>query len=507
MSSHTAATRNYADQLIDAGCSAAEVARRLALPRPTVQTWARQRRGQTQAASYGPARYDFRTALEEGLTVPQAAARVGVGNTTAYRWARHDGYHKRKSLRSCAVSTWPTELAHRAGQLTREERLAVGRLCSVFGAHHVPDRADTAWFLEYRRNRLAAEGALRERRNLLSGLAKLLPDTAWEDFAPPSASEASGTGPPQRSSTRIGVPVSNWPHSQRRAWEQACDPGYIATDDVLPYAPGALARLTPDTRANMEKAYGLYLHTRQSRDQSPEITPAGVHTLVEDGCARGLTLRSLATYVDGLASVAPILEPDRDFTWLRRARNALRQDARREPKRKWQYPIIEPAVLWSLGCDLMEGAEGASTVTPRVAVKYRDGLLLAIISSAPVRLSNLAAIEIGTSLVLPENAPGTLISHRTKTGPPSRHPLWPELRAAIDVYLERYRPRLLKGADPGALWIASRTGKAMTTSAIAARIRKVAWYHLGRDLSPHRVRDAVATALMIAAPESPEFAT
>jgi integrase len=129
-----------------------------------------------------------------------------------------------------------------------------------------------------------------------------------------------------------------------------------------------------------------------------------------------------------------------------------------------------------------------------------------LLSSAPVRLENLTEIAIGTHLILSPDGPGYLKFDRTKAKHAAELPLWPALRAVLEVYIDVYRPVLLAGHPTDALWIGLQGGEPLGESGVADRIREHTEAYLGRSLSPHRFRDAVATALVIEHPDAPDTA-
>jgi len=506
---HAPATRAQALAWLRTGENVPAVAERLALPANTVRNWARAEGLRGRGAPAADSRARFRAALADGLSVPRAAARAGIGTTTAYRWARADraGAVMQMPVRALPVARWPAALADAAGALAREERLAIGRLCGTLPAGALPGQADVARFLAVRGETLAPTTAARERRHLLSALRKALPGTGWMDEAAEPGGNTERTRTPGGRPRTISLPIDAWPAPQRTAWRAARDPGYLHPGDAVPFAPGPLAQLSAATLAGMEKAYGLYLHSRVARGKAPEVTPVGVQVFVDACRARGNRPRSIATYVADLYAVARVVQPDADLDWLRRTRNRLTAAARQAPKKKWDHPPVDPAVLWSIGCDLIARAGAGPRESRRAAARFRDGVLFLLLSSAPVRLENLAAIAIGTNLVLPADRPGELVFARTKAGHGSRHPLWPELRAAIEVYLDSHRPILLAGAESDALWIGLNGGRPLSQAGLARRIERITRLYLGRALSPHRFRDAVATALVIEHPEAPDLAS
>jgi len=101
---------------------------------------------------------------------------------------------------------------------------------------------------------------------------------------------------------------------------------------------------------------------------------------------------------------------------------------------------------------LMRRALVDGKITRKHAVDLRTAAAVAILLFAPVRLSNLAAIELGRHLRLPRrtNEPAYLHfeEHEVKNRVALDFELPPPVVRAISTYLERGRPQLMDVADP-----------------------------------------------------------
>ena len=124
---------------------------------------------------------------------------------------------------------------------------------------------------------------------------------------------------------------------------------------------------------------------------------------------------------------------------------------------------------------------------PRLnAMDYRDGLMIAFLSLCPIRLENLAAIQINKHLYLEITLPLVRFGpEEMKNG----HPLeffWPtELQSDLEFYLSEVRPILATSPNAeSALW-PSRQNRAMSPHGIYTRITQVTKKHLGRPINPH----------------------
>ena len=505
---HDRTTRDSARAALERGESVSAVARRLELPVSTVQQWS-QKNGKSLRPTYdGGVRSRFASLLAEGLSVPQAAAQLGIGTTTAYRWGKDLAVDvvAPQAVRARPVAAWPESMRAVADRLSRDERLAVGRLCAAADLTDTPARDVVTRFLAERSRHISARKVRVERQHLIAGLTKLDPETAWRDGLEGGDHRPGYRKPPGRPRS-ASVAFSSWPEAQQARWRAACDDGREDPTDEFPLGGGALADLSPSSRRMREAAYGLYFGAQSEEQRSASISPIAVQLFVNACRGRGTGERSIATYVASLANAAPILWPGENFDWLVRTARALRQRAALEPKRKWADAPVDPAVLWSIGCNLTDRARAGDRESRRTAALFRDGVIFMMLSSAPVRLANLTSIEIGTNLLLPADRPGRLTFLRTKAGHSSTHDLWPELRAVLDEYIEIYRPVLSHGRVSNALWLSAIGGERMRASGLAARVVEHTERELGRALSPHRFRDAVATALVIEYPDAPDLAS
>jgi integrase/recombinase XerD len=134
------------------------------------------------------------------------------------------------------------------------------------------------------------------------------------------------------------------------------------------------------------------------------------------------------------------------------------------------------------------------------AVRYRDGLMIAMLAFEPLRRKNFFGLEIGHHLIQ-EGTNWFLVipPEETKTSAPIEFEIPGLLMPYLANYLDVVRPRMLKRGECNALWI-SRKGGALSYSAVWFIVSRNTAKHLGVRLAPHDVRDAAATTWAIAAP-------
>ena len=209
--------------------------------------------------------------------------------------------------------------------------------------------------------------------------------------------------------------------------------------------------------------------------------------------------RSVAKGVHALYLAARVMVPEREWIWLKAVIARLYLAA---PAHIQNRPVITSVQLLELGQQLMDESQPAA-VTPiskRDAVRYRDGLMIALLAFIPLRRRNLAALEIGRHLVQEGDGWFVIIPREeTKTRALIEFPVPELLRSYLAVYLNVVRPRILRHPTCATLWVSSRGG-ALPYRAIYDIISRHSSSHLGFRVAPHDARDAAATTWALSAP-------
>jgi integrase len=191
--------------------------------------------------------------------------------------------------------------------------------------------------------------------------------------------------------------------------------------------------------------------------------------------------------------------PNQDFFWLKSMKARLHSAA---PVQQAGGPAITSLQILQVGLTLMTQnapAEGRRSTLSR-AVRYRDGLMIALLAFAPLRRKNLASLEIGRHLVGNDNERYIIIpAAETKTGTPIEFAIPELLLPYLDLYLAVVRPRLLKNMSCQALWVSPRGGT-LRYGAIGDIVSRHTRSILGLRLTPHDTRDAAATTWALSDP-------
>ncbi len=302
-----------------------------------------------------------------------------------------------------------------------------------------------------------------------------------------------------RPSYSRSMPVAEWPAADQASWQLALQPA-DPLDDTLGFA----SRWRPSTRKVTQDGYGHWLTWLSRRNQlDPASEPAeraGRETVVvyrQEMEKGGLASYTVAGRLQQLGNMLCAIAPGHDWIWINRGASRLR--ARAEPVRDKTDNLQAADDVLKLGLDLMHAAEHDRFRTSLDrATLFRDGLLLALVVSRPLRRANITAIEIGTQLRrrgehwwLAFEGAAMKGNRRFECSVPE------DLTPKLDRYVEVHRPVLIdctrKALAPTkALWI-SKQGTPMTASAIAYQIKARTEEEFGKPISPHAFRRIYAT--------------
>jgi site-specific recombinase XerD len=150
----------------------------------------------------------------------------------------------------------------------------------------------------------------------------------------------------------------------------------------------------------------------------------------------------------------------------------------------------------------MEVAEQSTDRDPLVIPqRYRDGLIIALLAARPIRLKNLAAIEIGRHLVRIDNTYWLRFdAEETKNNEHIEVPIPEVLTPHLERYSAAHRSILLGTSSSNRLWI-SRFGAPLSAATIRHHVKARTQEVFGDPLTPHLFRDCAATSMAIEDPD------
>lgn len=283
----------------------------------------------------------------------------------------------------------------------------------------------------------------------------------------------------------------DWPNQDQIAWNRA-----IATGSLLD-EQGPAAHWAPATKGTAVSAYGYWLRfltqsTITGIGPKP-ITRIHVAEYIER-IGRTVKPTTIAIYVEHLYHAARVMFPLEDWTWLRALVTHLQNKAR---KNFCRYPSpVDSKTLFELGIRMMREVNDQGDWRKEAFVKYRDGLIIALLAARPIRRRTLALIEIGKQLRCISGKWHLVFkSHEVKNRRPIEFALPEILNAFMDRYLDWYRPKAGVAPDKQALWVSYKTGSALSGESIATGVKRNTLKHLGQAINLHQFRHCAATTI------------
>ena len=305
---------------------------------------------------------------------------------------------------------------------------------------------------------------------------------------------------------RSSLPFALWPQADQLLWHSLTANGHILDQS------GLGAHWRPATRKILIRDYGSWLAFLQEQDidlATEDAVARFTRTRVRQ-YATTLSLHAASTQAGAIRSLDVILRRashDVDWAWLRAIRRPLDAAERRSQGTRRQHRIVSSSKLYDLGVALMERAvvgQGSASQ----AVVFRDGLIIALLASRPMRLANLSNITLSRHVRrLPDGGyQFDFPPEETKTDRPLDVSVPTSLSLAFEQYLVHHRRILLRGRAHDQLWI-GRWGRPVGYHHLGLRITELTKDALGVAVSPHLFRTAAATTIAAADPHHVGTAT
>ncbi len=296
------------------------------------------------------------------------------------------------------------------------------------------------------------------------------------------------------------LPRDLWPEADRIAFDAAFAPADRFDDERSPGAD-----LSTGTRRLIETAYRrwlgyvLPLHPAESA-LAPEnrITRMRVAEFVAH---LKTTVRdtTVATVLDGLHYAARLIAPRQDWAWLKSVQRRIHAAAIPLDRLDQLQP---PSKTLHLGLSMMDEARAQDPDPHHLHdLRYRDGLVIALVSLWPIRRRSIASITVSRHLIREGDQlrinlfPEDTKAHRAETF------LVPDLlRPYLEHYLSVTRLGLLRHHRHDALWVSQR-GTRLTADAVYQIARRNVRNDFGVPMGLHDFRRAAGTFLAIDTPE------
>jgi integrase/recombinase XerD len=300
------------------------------------------------------------------------------------------------------------------------------------------------------------------------------------------------------------LPFELWPKRDRELWVTTV----ASTEDWLDQTRAA--GWAHRTRDEAMKSYGRWLRWLQDHDRLDPVTPP-THRVVPELVRRFITdelirirASTLSNVLFHLAGIVTSFAPGEDWAWLYGIRSRLKCKASREPRTR---PRIVPAPnLFDLGIELMREATESQSDDDIDIDRFLDGLLLALLISVYLRITDFTQLELGRHLERgPDRWRLQIAGDLTKTGQADNSLLPVTLTPWIDLYVNVVRPRLtLRCHVPNAsrFWL-GLDGRPLSGHLIRKRIKACTKEAFGFAICPHAFRKIAATTFIL---ERPEYA-
>lgn len=304
------------------------------------------------------------------------------------------------------------------------------------------------------------------------------------------------------------LPSEFWPESDRKGWASANRPSQRLKRG------GGGSHMKAITLADLARRYGYFLDFVNRRGLLDPTKTAGGHVTPEnvDAYLKELIARVGSVTVQGsiykLRRACELIDPACDLSWLADIEKDLALVMR--PRSKADRWVLTE-VLVEAGLTLIAEAENSSTMSKLgQARQVRNGLMIAMLALHPIRLKNLAALEIGRDFVEIKGSWWIVLpASETKERRPDERRIDDLLKPALERYLTKYRPVLAERADmsTAALWLSSNDGRPMSYSAVERVVTETTRQTVGAGVSPHLFRDSGASTAAIYGGANPHLAS
>ncbi len=299
----------------------------------------------------------------------------------------------------------------------------------------------------------------------------------------------------------LSMPPQQWPHTDKERYREA-----LQSTSFLS-GPRPARSWSTKRRRIVEQGYGQWMSFLDANgwldvDIAPEarVTAERVNLFILQ-LQKRVSSWSVAMMFQGFARMVAVMAPNSDWSWLRTIVGRLKRAA--QPERDKRAHMVDPREMLSLGLRLMERAIDMGD-RYHAAACMRDGLMIAMLTSVPMRIGNFSSITIGRHLRFEGRVYRLEFSaEETKMGIPIEAELSSELADRLDTYLRDHRRRLLARGefeDSGHLWI-NRWGAQMSESCIRTQIEKRTRDAFGKHVWPHLFRSIAATGVVDHSPD------
>lgn len=309
-----------------------------------------------------------------------------------------------------------------------------------------------------------------------------------------------------QNSMTVGLSVAQWPAPIRTRWLEATAEG----DELLD--GGAASHWSAKTHRTNARAFSQFIRCMQehsllqSEDLCPDCLKEPALRLFVDQLRNRVAPASALSLLRRTSAVLRLLYPELDRSLLKLAITRLDHTAKANGKALSGLP--SPDELLRVGLDVMGGWQDRAVHDRRInAADYRNGLIIAFLALCPIRLGNLAQMQIGRHIDLAAQPVRVSFEHFEVKGGKMLAFDWPiELEDQLGFYLSDIRPMLVHHPRVlRAMW-PSLHNRPMNESGIYTAIAKATRSRFGYKVTPHMFRDSAATFISEMVPQRAHLA-
>ena len=133
------------------------------------------------------------------------------------------------------------------------------------------------------------------------------------------------------------------------------------------------------------------------------------------------------------------------------------------------------------------------------AVSAQLAIAISLLTMAPVRVRNLATIQIGHNLIRPDGPAGpfhlVFAANEVKNEEPLEFPLNAQVSAMIEIFVHDYRPELMRGHNHDYLF-PGEAGAHKDIKTLGGQITTRIGREIGLAITPHQFRHAAAALIL-----------
>lgn len=302
--------------------------------------------------------------------------------------------------------------------------------------------------------------------------------------------------------------LARWPE----AWRTRAEP-LLAVDEDPVFDGRLVAAWSPTTLVVTARSLAGLFDAARSLGLDPDINRSVVRAFLAQAQQRAaageIRVASVAVVLRCAASIAPIVFPERDWTWLREAERGMKRLAEKAPSRNAARAMPAPELYLAGRALLAEAASRLQTARGRrdrtKAFRLaRAGFATVLLITTPVRASALGLLRVGEHLDA-EQRRLKLDAFETKERRADERELPHEVYEMLRLYMT-FRAEIAARSET-TLFVSERSGGPITSRALSRDIVSALKSLLGQPVNPHAFRHSAASYIVSEAPAEADLAS